>query len=100
MSSSCSLIVGSSPNPLFSNQELKEVLERGNDEEKREAMKQTINMLVNGEPLPPSLLMIIIRYVMTTRDLVLKKLIMIYFEVVPKTGPDGKLLGFVFFFCL
>lgn len=76
---------------MYGPNELKGVLEHGNEEEKREAMKQTINMIVNGESVP-GLLMTIIRFVMPTRDLVLRKLLMVYLEVVPKTGTDGKLL--------
>ena len=93
----CSLIVGNTPSPLYSPNELKEVLESGSEEEKHEALKQTIGHIVNGDQIP-SLLMTVIRFVMPTKDSHLKKLAMTYLEVVPKTGSNGKLLRFFFFF--
>jgi hypothetical protein len=92
-----SLLIGTSASTAFTPSELKNILEHGDDEEKRDALKQTIIMMVNGDPLP-QLLMVIIRFVMPSKDLVLRKLLMLYLEVVPKTTPDGKLLRFIYFF--
>lgn len=40
----------------------------------------------------PKLLMTVIRFVVPSDDHKLKKLLLIYWEVIDKTGPDGKLL--------
>ncbi len=41
----------------------------------------------------------IIRFVMPIDDKVLKKLLLVYWEVVPKTSPDGKLLHELILVC-
>ena len=41
----------------------------------------------------------IIRFVMPIDDKALKKLLLIYWEVVPKTSPDGKLLHELILVC-
>jgi coatomer subunit beta len=65
------LLLGQWASPPYAVGELRGVLEHGTDEEKREAMKQIINMMANGEPLP-QLLMTVIRFVLPTRDAVLR----------------------------
>lgn len=47
--------------------------------------------MLNGETVPP-LLMPIIQFVMTKDDKDLKKLLLIYWEIVEKTNSQGKLL--------
>ncbi len=71
--------------------ELRTQLESGSIEDKIIAMKRTILLLLNGEKLP-QLLMSVIRFIIPTRDHALKKLTLIYWEVVEKKSPDGKLL--------
>eukprot|EP01027_Heterolobosea_sp_BB2_P027070 GEZU01042272.1.p1 GENE.GEZU01042272.1~~GEZU01042272.1.p1 ORF type:complete len:585 (-),score=139.12 GEZU01042272.1:23-1777(-) len=71
--------------------ELKEALETGNVEKKRETMKRVILLHLNGEP-QPQLLMTIIRFILPDPDHTLKKLLLYYFEIVDKTQPNGKLL--------
>lgn len=55
-------------------------------------------MLLNGERLP-GLLMTIIRYVMPSTNHTIKKLLLIFWEIVPKTTPDGKLLQEMILVC-
>lgn len=78
--------------------QLREDLEKGNDKTKAEALKKLIVMMLNGEKFP-SLLMIIIRYVMPSQDHAIKKLLLIFWEVVPKHTGDGKLLQEMILVC-
>mmetsp|Transcript_19640 Transcript_19640/g.74319 ORF Transcript_19640/g.74319 Transcript_19640/m.74319 type:complete len:771 (-) Transcript_19640:11-2323(-) len=65
---------------------------------KANAIKQTILMMLSGEQLP-RVLMSVIRYCINTEDHALKKLLMVYWEVVPKHGPDKKLLPEMILVC-
>eukprot|EP01112_Ceratiomyxa_fruticulosa_P016820 TRINITY_DN5132_c0_g1_i1.p1 TRINITY_DN5132_c0_g1~~TRINITY_DN5132_c0_g1_i1.p1 ORF type:complete len:963 (-),score=223.46 TRINITY_DN5132_c0_g1_i1:118-3006(-) len=70
--------------------ELRTQLETGNTELKADALKKVILYHLNGEPLP-QLLMTIIRFVLPSRDHTIKKLLLLYWEIIEKTNPDGKL---------
>ncbi|XP_075234210.1 coatomer subunit beta [Lycorma delicatula] len=78
--------------------QLKMDLEKGDIKTKIEALKKTIHMIANGERLP-NLLMIIIRFVLPLQDHTIKKLLLIFWEIVPKTSPDGKLLQEMILVC-
>jgi coatomer subunit beta len=71
-------------------QELKMALEKGSEEAKIETMKRILVTMLNGDSLP-QLLMQVIRFVMPTKNKQLKKLLHFYWEICPKTNPDGKL---------
>ncbi|CAB0015728.1 unnamed protein product [Nesidiocoris tenuis] len=66
--------------------------------QKIEALKKTIHMIANGERLP-GLLMHIIRFILPLQDHMIKKLLLIFWEIVPKTNPDGKLLQEMILVC-
>ena len=70
--------------------ELCKNLESKDDGVKIAAAKQTILLLLNGEKLP-RLTMTVIRFCINTKDKMLKKLIMLYWEVVEKFDSEGKL---------
>ncbi|XP_050393198.1 coatomer subunit beta [Patella vulgata] len=78
--------------------QLKQDLEKGDIKSKIEALKKTIQMILNGEKMP-SLLMTIIRFVMPMQDHMIKKLLLVFWEVVPKTLPDGKLMQEMILVC-
>ncbi|RWS05745.1 coatomer subunit beta-like protein [Dinothrombium tinctorium] len=78
---------------------LKNDLEKGDIKAKTEALKKLIYMILNGEKFPPSLLMIIIRYILPCQDHQIKKLLLIFWEIVPKRGADGKLLHEMILVC-
>jgi coatomer subunit beta len=78
--------------------QLKQDLEKGDVNVKIEALKKTINMILSGERLP-GLLMIIIRFVLPLQDHTIKKLLLIFWEIVPKTTSDGKLLQEMILVC-
>ncbi len=71
-------------------QELRTQLEKGTDDQKIETMKKVLTIMLNGEPLS-QLLMHVIRFVMPSKSKPLKKLLLLYWEVCPRLGPDGKL---------
>ena len=74
------------------------ILEKGDVRTKTDALKKTIQMILNGEKMP-SLLMTIIRFVMPLQDHTIKKLLLIFWEVVPKYTPDGKMLHEMILVC-
>jgi coatomer subunit beta len=55
-------------------------------------------MMLNGEKFP-SILMTIIRFVMPVADHFLKKLLLVFWEIVPKNTPDGKLMQEMILVC-
>ncbi|CAG8560860.1 19811_t:CDS:10 [Cetraspora pellucida] len=71
-------------------QELKTALEKGSEEAKIDTMKKILVTMLNGDPFP-QLLMHVIRFVMPSKNKTLKKLLHFYWEICPKTNPDGKL---------
>ncbi|XP_066251083.1 coatomer subunit beta [Euwallacea similis] len=89
----------SSDTEPFNEMHLKSDLEKGDTQQKIEALKKTIRMILAGERLPPGFLMIIIRYLLPLQDHTAKKLLLIFWEIVPKTTPDGKLLQEMILVC-
>ena len=81
-----------------SEQQLKTDLEKGDSRTKAEALKKVIFMITNGEKIP-GILMTIIRFVLPSQDHTIKKLLLIFWEIVPKTHPDGKLLQEMILVC-
>ncbi|CAK9823716.1 Coatomer subunit beta [Anthophora retusa] len=78
--------------------QLKQDLEKGDVQTKIDALKKTIHMILRGDRLP-GLLMTIIRFVLPLQDHTIKKLLLIFWEIVPKTSPDGKLLQEMILVC-
>jgi len=78
--------------------QLKEALESGKEQEQVAALKKTILLLLSGETLP-GILMTVIRFVMPSKDHTLKKLVLLFWEVAEKTGPDGRLLHEMILVC-
>ncbi len=72
--------------------------EHGDTRVKAAALKKLIQLVLSGERLP-NLLMTIIRFVMPSRDHQIKKLLLIFWEIWPKTSPDGKLLHEMILVC-
>ncbi|KAK4881223.1 hypothetical protein RN001_004542 [Aquatica leii] len=92
------LINAVSDSEPFNEMQLKIDLEKGEVKQKIEALKKTINMILAGERLP-GVLMTIIRFVLPLQDHTVKKLLLIFWEIVPKTYPDGKLLQEMILVC-
>lgn len=72
--------------------------EKGDEKVQIDTLKKVIKLLLNGERLP-GLLMTIIRFVMPSQNHTIKKLLLIFWEIVPKTTPDGKLLQEMILVC-
>lgn len=79
-------------------QTLRKDLEMGKVPQKIDALKKLIRLIIQGEKFP-NLLMVIIRFVMPCDDHTIKKLLLIYWEIVPKTKPDGHLLHELILVC-
>ena len=73
--------------------------EKGDTKTRVSALQKLIFMILNGEKFPPSMLMTIIRYILPDQDHQLKKMLLIFWEIVPKRGPDGKLLHEMILVC-
>lgn len=73
--------------------------EKGETKDKIKALKKLIYMILNGEKFPPNMLMTVIRYALPSQDHQIKKLLLIFWEIVTKRGPDGKLLHEMILVC-
>lgn len=78
---------------------LRSDFENGDTKSRVEALQKLIQMILNGEKFPPNLLMAIIRYMLPVQDHQLKKMLLIFWEIVPKRGADGKLLHEMILVC-
>ncbi|KAH9417817.1 Coatomer subunit beta [Dermatophagoides pteronyssinus] len=74
-------------------------IEKGDTKSKITALKKLIYIILNGEKFPPNMLMFVIRYLLPSNDHQIKKLLLIFWEIVPKRGPDGKLLHEMILVC-
>lgn len=87
----CTLLLKSSPEPFDVN-DCRRALETGSEKAKIDAMKALLTATANGEPCG-SLVMHVIRFVMPNqKNKLLKKLVLYFFELVPKVDGEGKLL--------
>lgn len=71
-------------------QEFQRAFEKGSDDTRIETMKKLLVIMLNGDPME-KLLLHVIRFVLPSRNKQLKKLLQFYWEICPKTKPDGKL---------
>lgn len=92
------LINNPSETEIPNEQQLRSDLEHGDNRVKAAALKKIIQLVLSGERLP-GLLMIIIRFVLPCNDHQIKKLLLIFWEIWPKTSPDGKLLHEMILVC-
>ena len=93
---SCSLLV-TAERPE-SVQAIKEALEGGDPVAKAAAMKNVISQLLNGEAMP-TIFITIVRYVLPAEDHTVQKLLLLYLEIIEKTGQDGKTLPEMILIC-
>ena len=78
--------------------EIKEALETGSNEDKADAMKKAISLLMNGEQLP-QIFITIVRYVLPSEDHTVQKLLLLYMEIIEKTDSNGKILPEMILIC-
>jgi len=92
------LIVSPTDAEQPSEAQLKVDLENGDMRTKTEALKKCIHAILSGEKIP-GILMTVIRFVLPLQDHMIKKLLLIFWEIVPKTLPDGKLMQEMILVC-
>ena len=63
------------------------------------ALKKVIQLILSGEKMSPTMLMTVIRFVMPMQDHTVKKLLLVFWEVVPKYSADGKMLHEMILVC-
>jgi len=91
MATSTYAIVAADESTQISSQaEIKKMLESNDENLKIETMRKVLTTMMNGESMP-DLLMHVIRFVMPSKNKVLKKLLYFYWEICPKLNSDGKL---------
>ena len=83
--------------PTMGN-EVREALENGSDDQKVDAMRKAVMMLLNGEPIS-NLFITIVRYVLPSEDHTVQKLLLLYLEILEKTDAAGKLLPEMILIC-
>jgi coatomer subunit beta len=98
MEKPCTLLIFNDKGEPPQLSELKTALENGSDEQKIDALKKVVMFTLNGEQLN-QVLMPIIRFVTPSRDHTIKKLLLLYWEVVEKTNADGKLKSEMILVC-
>lgn len=84
----CYLIIDYDVQSPPSSTEIAKLLEKGNEEEKLDAMKTLILMILQDEHFP-RMIMTIVQHAMRVDSKEMKKLLMIYWESIEKTNPDG-----------
>ncbi|XP_037938830.1 coatomer subunit beta [Teleopsis dalmanni] len=94
----CYTIINSPDIEVPNEMQLKQDLEKGDTNVKIETLKKVIQLLLNGERLS-GLIMTIIRFVLPVQNHTIKKLLLIFWEIVPKTSADGKLLQEMILVC-
>ncbi|KFD53082.1 adaptin region [Trichuris suis] len=79
--------------------QIRESLEHGSLSSKIETLKKLIFAVLNGEKLSSTVLMYVIRFCLPSQDHLMKKLLLVFWEIVPKTTADGKLMQEMILVC-
>eukprot|EP01104_Vermistella_antarctica_P008860 TRINITY_DN2254_c0_g1_i1.p1 TRINITY_DN2254_c0_g1~~TRINITY_DN2254_c0_g1_i1.p1 ORF type:complete len:988 (+),score=320.12 TRINITY_DN2254_c0_g1_i1:123-3086(+) len=87
----CTLLVSHGQQTPPNSAEIKAMLEHGDERDKVEALEHIITLQLAGEKLP-GLLITVIKFAMPSKDKRIKKLLLVYWEVVDKRSEDNKLL--------
>jgi coatomer subunit beta len=94
----CTMILNSTNTAPPTQDELQSDLENSDVQIKTAAVKNLIMLMLQGEKFP-RLLMTVIRFCINTQDHTLKKLLMLYWEIVPKHDSSGVLLPEMILVC-
>lgn len=98
MERNCTVLLHYDKNTPPNEDEIREELEHKEIDKKVSGLKTLILLTLNGEVMP-KLLMTVIRFCVPCDNHQIKKLLLIYWEVIDKTGPDGKLLPEMILVC-
>ncbi|OLL24612.1 Coatomer subunit beta [Neolecta irregularis DAH-3] len=90
MATTYAIVAADESTEISSSVEIKKMLESNDENLKIETMRKILTTMMNGDSMP-DLLMHVIRFVMPSKNKVLKKLLYFYWEICPKLNPDGKL---------
>lgn len=94
----CTFLISTEKSTSVQQEDICKDLESTDINVKVKALKNSIIGLLAGEPMP-RVLMTVIRYCINCDDHQIKKLLMLYWELVPKYAPDGKLLPEMILVC-
>mmetsp|Transcript_7656 Transcript_7656/g.21490 ORF Transcript_7656/g.21490 Transcript_7656/m.21490 type:complete len:96 (+) Transcript_7656:495-782(+) len=89
VSDNCTVLLNTDKQNLVSQEEILKQLEDSNDKMKVKALKSAILMMLGGEPIP-RILMTVIRFCINTEHHEFKKLLMLFWEIVPKYDSEKK----------
>ena len=98
MERNCTVLLHYDKNTPPNEDEIREELEDKEVDKKVSGLKTLISLTLNGEVMP-KLLMTVIRFCVPCDNHQIKKLLLIYWEVIDKTGADGKLLPEMILVC-
>lgn len=94
----CTFLISTEKSSSVLQEDICKDLESSEVENKIRGLKNAITSLLAGDVMP-KVLMTVIRFCINSDDHKLKKLLMLYWEVVPKYAPDGKLLPEMILVC-
>lgn len=94
----CTFLIANDKSSGVQQEDICKDLESNEVASKVRAIKNAIMALLSGETMP-DVLMAVIRYCITQDDHEIKKLLMLYWEIVPKYSSDGKLLPEMILVC-
>ena len=85
------LINGTGNEDIATEAQIKADIEQNDVKVKAEALKKLIVQTLNGEKYAPGMAIHVIKYLLPSQDHIIKKLLLIYWEIVPKVDEEGKL---------
>lgn len=94
----CTFLVCTEKSGVAQQEDICKHLESNDNAVKCKGIQEAIISLLAGETMP-RILMTIIRYCVTNDDHQVKKMLMLYWELVPKYGADNKLLPEMILVC-
>lgn len=94
----CYTLISTPDSDFPSQDQLLKELETGDAKAKIEALKKVIYIILNGDKLP-KILMTVVKFVLPLQDHNIKKLLLTFWEIIPKTTPDGKPLPEMILVC-
>lgn len=94
----CYTLISTPDSDLPTQEQLQKELETGDIKAKIDALKKVIYIILNGEKLP-KILMTVVKFVLPLQDHNIKKLLLIFWEIIPKTTADGKPLPEMILVC-
>lgn len=94
----CTFLISTEKSTGVSQDDICKLLESPEVHNKIDGLKKAITCMLAGESFP-RVLMTVIRFCITSHDHMLKKLLIVYWEAVPKHGADGKMLTEMILVC-